>query len=129
MLYLPGETLGFPGNGLFDGAGTDVQGIFSPATAGPGLHTIGYRFRAANGCSSSASQNILVNPTPVANAGPDKGILPGGIAILEGSGSGDGPRYSWLPSIRLNDPSRAQPAASPVEDTRYMLTVSSKGWL
>lgn len=120
------ETLGFPGNGLFDGVGTDAQGNFSPATAGPGLHTIGYRFRAANGCSSSASQNILVNPTPVANAGPDKGILPGGIAILEGRGSGDGLRYSWLPSIRLNDPSRAQPAASPVEDTRYMLTVSSR---
>lgn len=120
------ETLGFPGNGLFDGAGMDAQGVFSPAVAGPGLHTIGYRFRAANGCASSTSRDILVNPSPVADAGPDKGILPGGFSILEGSGKGDGLRYSWLPAARLNDPFRAQPAASPEQDTRYMLTVSSR---
>lgn len=120
------ETLGFPGNGLFDGPGTAAQGIFNPAAAGPGSHIIKYEFRAANGCASAAAQAVTVNPTPVAHAGPDKDILPGGIAILEGSGQGDGLRYSWLPTVHLNDPSRARPAASPAQDTRYRLMVSGK---
>ncbi|QEC45017.1 PKD domain-containing protein [Pseudobacter ginsenosidimutans] len=120
------ETLGFPGNGVFSGPGMDPQGYFHPAVAGTGTHTLGFRFQAANGCSASATQTITVNPTPTANAGPDKGILPDGVAVLDGSGTGEGIRYSWLPADQFRDPSRAQPSVSPKEDSRYTLVVSSR---
>ncbi|MBO9631929.1 MAG: gliding motility-associated C-terminal domain-containing protein [Chitinophagaceae bacterium] len=120
------ELLGFPGSSLFSGPGMNGQGYFDPGLAGPGLHTLRFQYLAANGCSAAASQSITVNPTPTANAGPDKGILPDGVALLEGSGTGSAIRFSWMPSDHINDPTRAQPSVSPKEDTRYILTVSSK---
>lgn len=53
-----GQTGVFSGTGV---AGTN----FSPTTAGAGSHNITYVFTDENGCTNSASDQIVVNPLPV----------------------------------------------------------------
>lgn len=116
---------GFGGVGDFSGPGISPEGMFDPGIAKPGLHTIRYRYRADNGCSTYEEQTIRVYPTPGVDAGPDKGVLPDGIITLLGSGTGNNVRYAWSPLVAINDATRARPAVSPKEDTYYTLTVTS----
>ena len=62
----------------------------------------------------------------IATAGPDQAIDSGGQATLQGSASGgQGPyTYSWSPTTGLDNPSAAQPLASPSTTTTYALTVT-----
>jgi len=53
-------TNGLPSGGSYSGNGVST-GVFSPATAGVGSQTITYSFTDGNGCSNTASNNILVN--------------------------------------------------------------------
>ena len=55
------------GTGVYSGPGTSAAGIFNPAVAGPGTHTITYTFTSTGNCTATATQTITVNPTP--NAG------------------------------------------------------------
>ena len=65
-----GVTLtGTPAGGTFSGAG--VSGTtFTPSTAGAGTHTITYEFTNSNGCTNSATTNIVVNPLPAVTIAP-----------------------------------------------------------
>jgi parallel beta-helix repeat protein len=56
-------TAASPAGGTYSGAGVSGN-MFDPAVAGAGFHTITYNYTDANGCSSSASQNITVNALP-----------------------------------------------------------------
>lgn len=75
------EVGGVPGTGVFSGPGVSPTGIFSPAIAGIGLHTIKYTFTsAAAGCVDTMSRTIRVLDTAHAsftNASP----------ICEGTGA------------------------------------------
>lgn len=51
--------------GTWSGPGTSSTGLFNPATAGLGTHTINYAVGVAP-CNSSSSTTITVNPSPVA---------------------------------------------------------------
>ena len=57
-------TNGVPGNGKYRGPGTDTAGVFTPAIAGAGTHTIWYVFTSTGGCKDSVSQTIKVNAKP-----------------------------------------------------------------
>jgi hypothetical protein len=63
---------------------------------------------------------------PVASAGPDQSVQPGGQVMLLGSVSGGAPpyTYSWSPTAGLDDPTLDQPTASPANTTTYTLTVT-----
>jgi gliding motility-associated-like protein len=50
--------------GIYKGPGTSLAGIFDPAAAGPGNHTIWYVFTTSAGCIDSAFSTITVNPVP-----------------------------------------------------------------
>jgi hypothetical protein len=50
---------GSPSGGTYTGAGM-IGGIFDPATAGAGTHTITYQFTDGNGCADSASTTITI---------------------------------------------------------------------
>ena len=65
-------------------------------------------------------------PPLSADAGPDKTIVAEGSATLEGSASDGTPpySYSWSPTTGLDDPTEAQPTASPASTTTYTLTVT-----
>lgn len=52
-------TGGSPSNGTYSGPGVS-GGVFDPATAGVGTHTITYSFTDGNGCSGTANETITV---------------------------------------------------------------------
>ena len=80
------------------------------------------------GQMDTAAVPVTVASEVVAEAGPDKVIASGGEATLEGSASGGAApySYSWTPTIGLDDPTQAQPTASPTETTVYTLTVTDE---
>lgn len=119
------ELFGFNGTGVFSGTGVTTEGLFTPQAAKPGLHTIRYEFTAENGCTASNEQTILVNPTPVISAGPDKGLLEGGYLVLEGRATGTGLQYLWTPNTGLDDNTKLNPHVTSKEDMTYTLTVTS----
>ena len=116
---------GLPGSFTYSGPGVTANGLFNPATAGPGLQTIRYTYTGNNGCSNYAEQTIQVFPVPVVSAGPDRVLLAGGQTTLLGSGSGNNISFLWTPDISLSSNTIAQPIATPANDITYTLTVTS----
>ncbi|MBC7949460.1 MAG: PKD domain-containing protein [Chitinophagaceae bacterium] len=115
-----------PGTGTFAGTGVTPTGLFDPQLAGAGQHPVTYTYVANNGCISTATQAFIVDPTPVANAGPDKFVLEGGFITLTPSLIANIPvTYSWSPGTWLNDPTIPNVQASPPTDFTYTLTVTS----
>lgn len=119
------EISGQAGYGTFSGSGVSSTGIFNPALAGIGTHTLQFVFIANNGCSESISQTITVMPTPTVNAGRDTLILEGGETRLNAVASGSNVTYKWFPSTGLSRDDIPDPVASPTEDIVYTLTVTS----
>ncbi|MDI3527606.1 MAG: hypothetical protein PWR03_1789 [Tenuifilum sp.] len=62
-----------PEGGTWSG-NTVVGNIFYPSQAGAGNHTITYAYTDSYGCTSSASKEITVNPSPIVDLGPDRTI-------------------------------------------------------
>jgi gliding motility-associated-like protein len=73
-----------------------------------------------NGCSNMDSLFINVVSLPIADAGEDTAICPGGTLQLNGSG-GDIPE--WINSPSLSDPNIYNPVSSPNSATNYVLKV------
>lgn len=119
------ETTGQAGNGVFSGPGVSSTGIFNPALAGIGTHTLQFVFTSSNGCFESKSQTITVMPTPTVYAGRDTVILEGGETKLNATASGSNVSYKWFPSTGLSRDDIPDPVASPTEDIIYTLTVTS----
>ncbi len=72
-------------------------------------------------CKNTSSITIRTVPYPDADAGPDVGICAGESTSLSASG---GIRYSWSPSIYLNNPNIANPQViKPVNTTTYTVSV------
>ncbi|MEO7982937.1 MAG: PKD domain-containing protein, partial [Bacteroidota bacterium] len=62
------ETGGVPGSAFYSGPGVSATGIFNPAVAGTGIHTIKYRFiSSTGGCADSITQIIKVLAPPIAD--------------------------------------------------------------
>jgi gliding motility-associated-like protein len=99
--------------------------------ANPAFTTTYYAQVSDSGGCVSNVDSILVTilPSPFANAGRDTSICAGDSAVLQGSGSGIGPTYTylWSPSASLSDPTSASPLASPTAPTWYELVVTSGG--
>ncbi len=67
---------------------------------------------------------------PIASAGNAASVCTGGSTTIGGSptasgGSGGAYTYSWQPATGLNNPSIANPSASPLVNTTYTVTVST----
>jgi photosystem II stability/assembly factor-like uncharacterized protein len=74
---------------------------------------------------ATVTSNIItmsVTTMPVANAGNDVTICSGSSTQLQGSGGGT---YSWTPATGLTNPNIANPIASPLATTAYILTVAN----
>ncbi|MDA9262348.1 gliding motility-associated C-terminal domain-containing protein [bacterium] len=72
--------------------------------------------------SNSNALTINVHPYITVSAGPYVNIPFGGSTQLNGSG---GVTYSWSPENTLNDPKIANPIATPLSTTNYILTATS----
>ncbi len=83
-----------------------------------------------DGAGCSAQDQVTITPTNdvIARAGRPDAICEGDGITLGGSPSAQcgviGYTYSWLPITGLDDPSSPNPIASPIETTRYILTVT-----
>lgn len=79
-------------------------------------------------CVVTDVTNYTVNPLPQADAGSPQAICPGFTTTIGGSPtgfSGTAPyTYSWSPSTGLNDPTLANPDASPAVTTQYTVLVT-----
>jgi len=72
---------------------------------------------------SDTTDSIFYEVTPIgADAGPDKFILDGELANIEGAGTGT---PLWTPSGTLTDPSSFTPTANPSVTTTYFLIVNN----
>ncbi|RYY67245.1 MAG: PKD domain-containing protein [Chitinophagaceae bacterium] len=114
-----------PGTAVFSGSGVSAAGLFTPTTAGIGLHPINFTVTGNNGCVNDTSMSIAVYGVPTVTAGPDKFILEGGVDTLGGSGTGNSLQFVWTPARWLSDDSTDRPAVRPLGDETYTLTVTS----
>jgi len=92
-------TNGVTGTGIYEGPGTTAAGLFTPAAAGYGTHTIWYKLTSSAGCIDSVSQTILVHARPRTNFTiPASGCLPanGQVQFTNSSTIPDAQTMTWL---------------------------------
>jgi gliding motility-associated-like protein len=75
-----------------------------------------------NGCVDTAVSNVIVNISPVSNAGQNVTICSGLSTQLMATGGGS---YSWSPSTGLSNSSISNPILTPTATTTYTVTVTS----
>ena len=76
------------------------------------------------GCENILSRELSVT-TPFLEAGRDTLVLRGGSVSFNIQATGTNLRYKWTPSTGLNRDDVRNPIATPVNDTRYTVTISS----
>lgn len=114
------------GQGSYSGPGVSATGVFNPAQAGAGAHTLTYTFTGLNGCVDFITQTVTVPALPLAEAGADMVVLEGEGIKLDARASGEGLKYKWTPSTGLDRDDILNPLASPVDDITYTLSVFSE---
>lgn len=107
-----------------------ASGLSSPDIAMPiarPTDTVNYKVVVYNAfsCSDTATVTINVAAKPYANAGPDKSIIEGNAAQLEGAAEGQDIHYSWSPVLNMNNAQLLNPEVTPTTGTDYTLTVVS----
>jgi len=109
----------------FNGAtpATSTDSIVSVTYPAAGKYVVRLVVENALGVDT-AYADAVVFPNPIATAGTDKTVCPGASARL-GASSVAGDKYAWVPTTALDDPTSADPMASPTSTTQYILTVTS----
>jgi gliding motility-associated-like protein len=77
-------------------------------------------------CRDTAMITVNVAQKPYANAGPDKSIIAGDAAQLEGVATGQAIHYNWSPASNMNNAQLLNPAVTPPMSIDYALTVVSE---
>lgn len=111
-------TLTATGGGTYtwSSGGTTATEVVSPTS------TTTYTVVVSNGaCNDTATITVNVSAGPTVNAGNDTTINFGGSANLSANGGGT---YSWTPTNDLDNPSSANPVATPSVTTVYLVTVT-----
>jgi len=81
------------------------------------------RITTFQGCSDTASVDLVVYPSIHATSGSTLNICEGTGATLNASG---GLKYKWYPEASLNNDSISNPIAKPTDTTRFMVVVSNE---
>ena len=90
-------SVGAPIGGTYSGTGVS-NGMFYPATAGVGTHTITYSLTNANGCASTATTTITVDPAVTASMAALADACRNGGPVTLSGGTPAGGTYSG-PSV------------------------------
>jgi GEVED domain/Secretion system C-terminal sorting domain len=109
---------------------TSMPAGFTSSLSNPTVHpsvTTTYFLKVTSSASCITYDTVVVrvNPSPVANAGPDQTICSGGPGIVIGTLAIAGNTYLWTPQTGLNAANIAMPTANPLNTTIYTLTVTS----
>lgn len=70
-------------------------------------------------CMDSTTINVIVNPLPIIEAGPNIDLCLGDTTQLNASGAID---YTWSPNVNISALNIANPLASPNDTTEYFVT-------
>ncbi|MFI5151564.1 MAG: gliding motility-associated C-terminal domain-containing protein, partial [Bacteroidia bacterium] len=97
-------------------------GGIGPNASGLSAGTYTCTVSDANGCTLTATLNIITDSIPVAHAGTNTTISSGSSVTLQGSGGGT---YSWTPASGLSCVTCPNPVASPASTTEYCLHISN----
>lgn len=108
-------TTASPAGGVYSGNGV-VNGVFNPAAAGAGVHTLYYNYTDTNGCQGVDSATIEVYPAATASAGQDVTICEGACTDLTATG---GVSYAWS-----NGGQPAMINVCPVQTSSFTVTVT-----
>lgn len=105
----------------------------SNTTTIPNSGTFYIKIVTAEGCSDTASVNVVVNPLPISDAGADQEFCTGGSAPI-GATADPANSYSWNPSTGLNSSTVANPtvtltngSSTPTVIIYTVTTTSSQG--
>ncbi len=129
-VYAGGTLLGVVPSAAFAGSGpftATLSNVSFPQVASPATFYAYARLSTSDpdltdaSCRPYVEIQVTVHPLPVANAGPDVAICPGGSAVLPASG---GVSCHWLPAAGLSDPDICTPVASPSVTTGYIVTIA-----
>lgn len=110
------------GTGVYSGTGTSASGMFDPALAGPGTHSIVFTYTTAGGCVQSVSQNILVHARPYTNfTYPNNSCLPPGgqVQFTNASTIADGQPMTWAWDFDDPDATAGNPGTSIAQDPAH----------
>jgi len=105
------------GTGYHWSSGSNVASAIVAPTATTTYHVT----VTSNGCSSTDSVQVIVYPTPTANAGVDQNICSGSSTNLSAN---IGSSYSWASSPAGFTSVLQSPSVSPTVTTVYMVTVT-----
>ncbi len=109
--------------GTFTATAGVTSNSFCPSTSGAGTFPVTYTVGVSPQCGRTASNNIVVNPTPTANAGPTQNITCVSSTVsLSGSGGGS---YSWSGPGIISGGTTSNPVVG--SPGNYSLTVTSGG--
>ncbi len=109
--------------GTWTGPGVSSTGMFNPATAGVGTHTINYAIGTAP-CNAASSTTIVVNSASISVSSPNTSICAGTSTTLNASGAST---YSWSPAATLSASTGSSVTATPTVTTTYSVTGTTAG--
>ena len=99
-----------------------ATGQITPTTSTAGTYNVTYT--TPGPCPDDSTVVIDILDAPVADAGPDVAICPGGTTTLNGSGPGI---PTWAPGATLSATDILDPVATPAVNTTYTLTLDLGG--
>ena len=113
-------TGGLPAGGTYSGPGV-TAGMFNPAVAGAGTHSIIYTARSSCG-TSNAVQSIRVDSVPNVTVTKTVSNCEGRTFQFNATGASS---YSWSPGAGLSDSTIGNPLLSITQNATYILTGSN----
>lgn len=127
----PGDSVQLNGSGGVSYSWTPLTGLSNATVANPMASpstTTGYTVTVtdANGCTGTDTITLIVAGNVPTDAGADQQVCPGDSVTIGGLPTGPvGSTYSWTPLTGLNNPTTANPIASPTVTTKYFVTVTN----
>lgn len=127
----PGFDVQLQGSGGTDYSWSPTAGLNDPTIASPlaapsstTIYTL--TVTDAAGCSGTDQVTVTVNDDPPVDAGPDQTACFGNAVVIGGAPSSiPGSTFLWLPGAGLDDPTAANPSATPTATTLYTLVVTN----
>lgn len=91
-----------------------------------GIYQVSLKVTSETGCESIIASQEFAMSAPFLEAGPDAIILKGGSLPFNIQASGTNLTYKWSPSTGLDRDDIKNPLASPTEDRKYTITITSE---